>query len=36
MSYSIIFLRRAQKELLEAWEWYEGKQEGLGDNLGTK
>lgn len=33
MSYSIEFLRKARIELLEAWEWYEDKQSGLGDKF---
>ncbi len=33
MIYSIEFLRRARLELLEAWEWYEDKQIGLGDKF---
>ena len=33
MSYTIVFLVRAQHELLDAWEWYENKQTGLGDRF---
>lgn len=36
MSYSVIFLARAQRELLEAWEWYEDRQAGLGDRFRNK
>ncbi|TKK65690.1 type II toxin-antitoxin system RelE/ParE family toxin [Ilyomonas limi] len=36
MSYTIVFLSRAQYELLEAWEWYEDKQTGLGDRFKDK
>ena len=36
MSYTIVFLSRAQHELLEAWEWYEDKQAGLGDQFKNK
>lgn len=30
MSYTTEFLLKARMELLEAWEWYEDRQEGLG------
>jgi plasmid stabilization system protein ParE len=33
MSYSAVFLPKAQQELLEAWEWYEDRQTGLGDRF---
>ena len=33
MSYSCIFLLRARKEIIEAWEWYEDRQPGLGDRF---
>jgi mRNA-degrading endonuclease RelE of RelBE toxin-antitoxin system len=33
MSYTSEFLLRARSELLAAWEWYEDKQEGLGDRF---
>jgi plasmid stabilization system protein ParE len=33
MSYAIEFLVRARKELLDAWDWYEDKQPGLGDRF---
>ncbi len=33
MSFSVILLSRARNELLEAWEWYEDKQPGLGDRF---
>jgi len=33
MSYTSLLLRRAQKELLEAWVWYEDRQPGLGDRF---
>ena len=31
--FSIILSSRAQKEVDKAWEWYEDKQEGLGDRF---
>ncbi|MDP9079850.1 MAG: type II toxin-antitoxin system RelE/ParE family toxin [Bacteroidota bacterium] len=31
MTDSFILLPKAQKELLDAWEWYEDRQPGLGD-----
>ncbi len=31
--YSIEILVKARRELLEAWEWYEDRQEGLGDRF---
>jgi plasmid stabilization system protein ParE len=33
MIYNIELLLRARLELLEAWEWYEDKQIGLGDRF---
>ena len=33
MSYSVVFLRRARKNILDAWNWYEDKQPGLGDRF---
>ena len=33
MSYSSELLLRASRELLSAWEWYEDKQDGLGDRF---
>lgn len=31
--YTYEIVLKARKELLEAWEWYEDKQEGLGDRF---
>ena len=31
--YKSIFLTKAQNELLNAWQWYEEKQIGLGDKF---
>ncbi|WP_315814203.1 type II toxin-antitoxin system RelE/ParE family toxin [Paraflavitalea speifideaquila] len=33
MSYSIEYLQKARLELVEAWEWYEDRQTGLGDKF---
>src|SRR3954470_12820149 len=33
MSYKHILLVRARNELLDAWIWYEERQEGLGDRF---
>ncbi len=33
MSFSVVLLARAKHELLDAWEWHEDKQAGLGDRL---
>jgi plasmid stabilization system protein ParE len=33
MTYSYLQLRKAQNEILDAWEWYENKQIGLGDRF---
>lgn len=33
MNYSFLLLPKAQSEILEAWEWYEDKQPGLGDRF---
>ncbi len=33
MSYTVIFLSRALQELTEAWEWYENRKSGLGDEF---
>ena len=33
MSYSATFLPKALQELLDAWEWYEDRQLGLGDRF---
>jgi len=32
-AYSYEILQKARKELLDAWMWYEDKQEGLGDRF---
>lgn len=31
--YTYEIVLKARKELLEAWEWYEDKQEGMGDRF---
>jgi plasmid stabilization system protein ParE len=31
--YTVIVTAKAQKELAEAWRWYEEREEGLGDRL---
>ncbi|XZF13773.1 type II toxin-antitoxin system RelE/ParE family toxin [Chitinophagaceae bacterium MMS25-I14] len=33
MSYRTTLLVKAEKELLNAWHWYEDRQEGLGDRF---
>lgn len=33
MSMRFLQLPKAQKEILDAWEWYEDKQAGLGDRF---
>jgi plasmid stabilization system protein ParE len=33
MIYNFLQLPKAQKEILDAWEWYEDKQIGLGDRF---
>lgn len=33
MTYKIEFLPRARKELLEAWDWYDDRWNGLGDRF---
>ena len=33
LSYFIIFSSRAQKEIASAWDWYEERQQGLGDRF---
>ena len=33
MNFNPLFLPRARNELIEAWEWYEDKQTGLGDKF---
>ncbi|GAB3417258.1 type II toxin-antitoxin system RelE/ParE family toxin [Niabella aquatica] len=33
MTYTYEILLKARKELLEAWEWYEDRQDGLGDRF---
>ena len=33
MNFTPLFLPRARNELIEAWEWYEDKQTGLGDKF---
>jgi plasmid stabilization system protein ParE len=33
MSYAIEYLQKARTELIEAWEWYEDRQLGLGDKF---
>ncbi len=32
-AFSGILSIRAQKEIIEAWEWYEERQQGLGDRF---
>ena len=32
-AYNSIFSTRAQKEIIKAWQWYEERQQGLGDRL---
>lgn len=31
--YSVIYSSKAQKEIASAWEWYEERQQGLGDRF---
>lgn len=31
--YSIILSGRTQKEIAQSWEWYENRQQGLGDRF---
>ena len=31
--YNLIFSSRAQKEVTESWNWYEDRQQGLGDRF---
>ena len=31
--YSAIISSRAQKEIAQSWEWYEDRQQGLGDRF---
>ena len=33
MVFSYVILKKARKELLDAWKWYEDRQEGLGDKF---
>lgn len=33
MNYKVEFLARARRELLEAWDWYDDKWNGLGDRF---
>jgi len=33
MTYTVIFSERAEKELRDAWSWYEDRQIGLGDRF---
>ena len=33
MNFKLVLLLRARFELLDAWEWYEDKQTGLGDKF---
>lgn len=33
MTYSIILSDRAEKELIDAWTWYEDRLDGLGDRF---
>ncbi len=33
MTYTIEFLPRARKELLDAWDWYDDRWAGLGDRF---
>jgi plasmid stabilization system protein ParE len=35
-SFSAIFSVRAQKEITQAWKWYEERQTGLGDRFITE
>ena len=35
MSYRVVFRPQAQAELLEARDWYEARQDGLGDEFST-
>ena len=36
MSHSFETLSKARQEILEAWEWYEDKQVGLGDEFAAE
>jgi hypothetical protein len=33
MNFKVEFLPRARRELLEAWDWYDDKWNGLGDRF---
>lgn len=33
MNYKVEFLPRARRELMEAWDWYDDKWNGLGDRF---
>ncbi len=33
LSFSAILSSRAQKEIAQSWEWYEERQQGLGDRF---
>ena len=33
MNYSVEYLQKARRELIEAWKWYEARQIGLGDKF---
>lgn len=33
MNYSVVLSQRALTELLESWEWYEDRQDGLGNRF---
>jgi len=33
MSYRVVLLPRARKELLDAWDWYDNRWTGLGDRF---
>lgn len=33
MIYRVAFLQKATRELLDAWQWYEDRQPGLGDRF---
>jgi hypothetical protein len=32
-SYSVILSSRTQKEIAQSWDWYEDRQQGLGDRF---
>jgi plasmid stabilization system protein ParE len=33
MSYTVLFLAKARKELAASWSWYEDRKKGLGDRF---